>query len=56
MTRRFHKGDRKLLLRHCILDSTSNAKHTIDIYIAETDTTELRKLRHKIIDIFIIET
>ena len=32
------------------------AEHIIDTYITETDTTELGKLRHNIIDIFIIET
>ena len=30
-------------------------KNIIDTYITETDTTELRKLRHNIIDIFTIE-
>ena len=33
-----------------------NAEHIIDIYITETDTTELGKLRHEIIDSFIIKT
>ena len=32
------------------------AEHIIDTYITETDTTELRKLRHNIIDVFMIET
>ena len=31
------------------------AEHIIDTYITETDTTELRKLRHNIIDVFMIE-
>ena len=54
MTQRFYKGSKKLL-GACILDSTSNAKNIIGTYITETDTkTELRKLRHIIIDIFTI--
>ena len=31
-------------------------EHITDIYITETDTTELENLSHNIIDIFIIET
>ena len=33
-----------------------NDKHIIDTYITETDTNELGKLRHNIIDSFIIKT
>ena len=33
-----------------------NGEHITDIYITETDTTELENLSHNIIDIFIIET
>jgi hypothetical protein len=34
----------------------NTAEHIIDTYITETDTTEIGKPRHSIIDIFIIET
>ena len=35
---------------------TNLGEHITDIYITETDTTELENLIHYIIDIFIIET
>ena len=46
----------KEIIRLYILESTSNAKDIIETYIIETHTTELRKLRHNIFDIFRIES
>ena len=38
-----------------IAPSSQNSEHITDIYITETDTTELENLSHNIIDIFIFE-
>ena len=38
------------------LKCSVKGEHITDIYITETDTTELENLSHNIIDIFIIET
>ena len=41
---------------HSMLLTQAKGEHITDIYITETDTTELENLSHNIIDIFIIET
>ena len=51
---------KKFLVTECFfnwfLEVSHIGEHITDIYITETDTTELENLSHNTIDIFIIET
>ena len=49
---------RKVILANSssLTEISPAGEHISDIYITETDTTELEILSHNIIDIFIIET